>query len=442
MNEEELELLHAENQAIKQAEFESQTEKDKVNSSKIMKKQRDKLTKIISKNRKKIPIRYNQIKLAEYLMDDDIDHLVSISNRSDGKSFNYIKLLFMISLEVELKFILIARHYTVRKAYMTFLQKLCRKSDDLDENLIFFKSTEDYLMCLYDGEVVCIITDLNSATDLKYQSNFLEDFPILVYDEFLAIEGDYLPDEWERIKTIYSSVDRKGVIPYIGTVKVIYLGNAVNFSSPILGYLNIFNRLENHPINTVGKYNNIVLEMNRNDHANGSRNTRAFNEDEDNLTLGQFEINSYNILSSSDLESFKRQAESFIIKLEKNYLKVQYIPRSYACVLELTNDVQKYQFNTELKDKRADSIYLTEKYYSEKHYKKYDKGIISFENSFTKDFITSSLMYSSIKIMACISQYIHEKKLQSVITHDIIEEKLEYDYIRKTKENLALKFFS
>src|SRR5699024_7781700 len=132
---------------------------------------------------------------------------------------------------------------------------------------------------LYQQQSIAVISSLNDATELKYSSNFLKKYPIMVYDEFLALQSDYLPDEWERLKTIYESIDRNQEIPLIKKPKIIYLGNAVNFDSPVLHGLKIFNILENHPINTAKIYKyefNVMLEINRNDNANKQRNTRAF----------------------------------------------------------------------------------------------------------------------------------------------------------------------
>ncbi|MDN6612724.1 MAG: hypothetical protein L0L09_14380, partial [Staphylococcus equorum] len=53
-------------------------------------KQAKELQKFVSTYRKKyIPDKYNQIYMIDELMNSDIDHYISISNRSDGKSFNY-----------------------------------------------------------------------------------------------------------------------------------------------------------------------------------------------------------------------------------------------------------------------------------------------------------------------------------------------------------------
>src|SRR5699024_4730694 len=192
---------------------------------------------------KNIPKRYNQIKLMNYLLDDELDHYISISNRSDGKSFNYVDFLIKFAIDYDIGFMFIVRHHTVQLFGQTLMQKIIDTSsndynprDFIFLNNEFFKSLiynnksktlitylkkkynkTNYIILInnkfyktlhYKDKAIALITDLNKATDLKYNSNYLKDFPIMVYDEFLALEGDYLPDEWERLKTIYASVNR------------------------------------------------------------------------------------------------------------------------------------------------------------------------------------------------------------------------------------------
>src|SRR5699024_9941720 len=106
-----------------------------------------------------------------------------------------------------------------------------------------------YVSLNYKDRTIAVISDLNNASELKYFSNYLKKFPIIIYDEFLTLQTDYLPDEWERLKTIYQSIDRIEKYPLIHKPKIFYFGNAVNFESPILHGLKIFNILEKHPIN-------------------------------------------------------------------------------------------------------------------------------------------------------------------------------------------------
>ena len=193
---------------------------------------------------KYIPKRYNQLHLMTDLLNPNIDHYMSISNRADGKSYNHIHFLLNVSKEFGIGLTLVCRNYTVRDSYMEIIRKIADESPILESRRMQFRKTQFYTVVIYDDQELAIITDLNEATNLKYYSNYIQKFPIIVYDEFLALESDYLPDEWERIKTIYGSINRDEDIPYIRVPKLIYLGNAVNFSSPILANLDLYNALE------------------------------------------------------------------------------------------------------------------------------------------------------------------------------------------------------
>ena len=220
---------------------------------------------------KYIPLRFNQVKMLDELNNPEIDHYISISNRTDGKSFNYIHALLNIAIEYNIGISFYSRNMMLRISYQTLLDEIIDQSPIFERKDFTFIRTQYYIEVLYQQQSIAVISSLNDATELKYSSNFLKKYPIMVYDEFLALQNDYLPDEWERLKTIYESIDRNQDIPLIKKPKIIYLGNAVNFDSPVLHGLKIFNILENHPINTakIYKYDfNVMLEINRNDNAN------------------------------------------------------------------------------------------------------------------------------------------------------------------------------
>lgn len=407
------------------------------------KTEEEKYLKTIEKHRKTIPERYNQIQLLDYLLDEELDHYISISNRADGKSFNYIHALVEASIEHGLKFILLARHYTVRFAYQEFLIKLFDKSHLYNGKDFGFLRTDFYITVYYRDKEVCLITDLNQATDLKYHSNYLEDFPIMVYDEFLALEGDYLPDEWERLKTIYASINRKDKkdMPLLKIPKIIYLGNAVNFSSPVLAALDMFNILEKHPMNSLKKYGNIILEMNKNDNANEERNLRAFNEETDELTNAEFKTNYFNVATEKQRMQIKQNARFIIVKLRDNYLKITFNPDNLLILLSIVNYSKDYDFNLQLKDNTEESIYLNETYFSDKHPNRYNKDYYLFDNTFTKDFITHGFtQLDTLKITKIVSKFLTITQDKS--NFDIKEEQYKENYIEQTKKNLLRHFLS
>lgn len=385
-----------------------------------------------------VPKEYNQIRLTDELLNDDIDHYVSISNRADGKSFNYIHFCMNLAIDYGVGFALIGRHYTVRNALQQMIRKISEKSLTIQEKDIQFMRTDFYIVVIHKDKKIGIITDLNEATDLKYHSNFIEDFPILIYDEFLALEGDYLPDEWERLKTIYSSIDRKTVQILVKFPKIIYLGNAVNFSSPILANLELFNILEKHTINTMRKYNHVLLEMNKNEQSNEKRNLRAFDEKKDDMTSGKFTINYFKIATEKERNAIKENASFIIIKLDKSYLKITFHNKTKNLLLSVINFSEVYDFNLKLNDNTETSTYLSEKYFDQNQIKKYIKGLYLFDNNFSKDFITEG--FQNLEQLK-INKIIREFELSNQPTpFEQNEKTYNENYLERTKKDLVKRF--
>lgn len=399
-------------------------------------KQAKELQKFVSTYRKKyIPDKYNQIEMVDELMNQDIDHYISISNRSDGKSFNYIGFFCQFSYVYGVGFTLIGRHYTVRQAYARFIEKIFDTLNCFESKDLTMRRTDFYIMVLYKGKCLGVITDLNEATDLKYHSNFLKDYPLIIYDEFLALDDDYESDEWGKLKTIYSSINRDEKIPFIHFPKVIYLGNAVNFSSPILAYLKVYNILENHPINSMKNYGNIVLEMRRNENINQERNLRAFDEDQDNLTLGQFEINSYLVAKDEDYTALSKDPLLFYIKDGAQYIKVRTNPQTRLTILSVEKEaLSRVYYVTKLKDKKDDRLFLDESFYKDIT-KKFDNGLFLFENNFSKDFILQNLY--DLDFRKVIKHY----QMQKSEPMEEKEKVFEDNYMKDTKRMLVNRFF-
>lgn len=398
----------------------------------------------LNKFRKKhIPERYNQVQLLDHLLDPDIDHLFSISNRADGKSHNYLHTLTHLSYELDLRFILLCRHYTVRMGLQNTYDRILDKSKAYRTKDFMYVRTDFYTTIHYKDKTIGMITDLNQATDLKYQSNFLEDFPIIIYDEFLALEGDYLIDEYEKLKTIYASVNRKDEsdIPFIKIPKIIYLGNPVNFSSPILANLEMFNILEKHKINTVNKYENIMLEMYKNENANEERNLRAFDESRDDMTHGEFTVNNFNIATDYERGVVNKNKSVIYVKLLNEYLRISYNPDNYIIILGIVSYCEQYDFNMRLKDNTSYSEYLKEGYFDNDHIRKYNKGIYKFDNNYSRDLITDGYSdYRYLDIMKIIRRF--NVLNMDLSNFDKKEKQYEENYIERTKKNLVKKFLA
>src|SRR5699024_730071 len=137
-----------------------------------------------------IPERFNQVKLLYELNNPDIDHYISISNRTDGKSFNYIHALLNIAIEYNVGLSFYSRNMMLRTSYQTLLDEIIEVSPLFDRKDFSFIRTQYYIEVLYNKKSIAIISSLNDATELKYSSNFLKKYPIMIYDEFLALETD------------------------------------------------------------------------------------------------------------------------------------------------------------------------------------------------------------------------------------------------------------
>ena len=388
---------------------------------------------LLEKHRQTIPEEYNQIELCNELMNKDLDFYISISNRSDGKSFNYVGFFIKLAIEKGIGFMLVSRHFTLRYAYQELVDEIVSEMKGVNFNHIYYDKNDDYIKIGYKEDYIGIITDLNNATDLKYHSATLKYFPIIIYDEFLALEGDYLTDEWEKLKTIYQSIDRnKDEIPFITHPKIFLLGNAVNFSSPILANLDIFNYLQNHKINTTRQYNNILIELRKNKNVNDKKNLRAFDSSNDAMTTAEFNFNDYQLTSPNDMQYIQKNSNFFFIKTEFGYLKIIFNVSDLRTDIKYVPYVEDYQFCTQIDDVKKDVIYLDDKYYDyDSHHKQYYKkgSFITFDNAYSKQFVLDNPDLIALRIKKVIKKYF---KTQQTVEPDI-DKIYEDNYIERSK---------
>lgn len=391
-----------------------------------------------------IPPQYNQVKLLDELNNPEIDHFISISNRTDGKSFNYVHALLKIAIDYDLGLTFLSRNMMLRTSYQELIDDIIEMSTIFNRSDFTFIRTQYYVSLNYNGRTIAIISDLNNASELKYFSNYLKKFPIIIYDEFLTLETEYLPDEWKRLKTIYESIDRIENYPLITKPKIFYFGNAVNFESPVLHGLKIFNILEMHPMNTAKIYQydfNIMLEINRNENANQTRNTRAFGSEDDAMTTARFESNDFKIATDNDRNQIKKNPRFIYVKLNNDYLKIWFNRDTLDIILSIESTIEEnYQYNLQLKDNRSDSIYLNESYFDEQHIKRIDKGVYLFDNNYSKNVITTDFGgLNQLKINRIIREFLRNDDEQVEIESK--EKQFQENYIEQTKKSLMAKLW-
>lgn len=389
-----------------------------------------------------VPKRFNQLKLLKELANPDIDHFMSISNRTDGKSTNYLHALLKIAIDYDLGISMLSRNMMLRVSYQELIEEIIEISDIFERKDFNFIRSQYYVILTYKGKKIGIIGALNDASELKNFSALLKHFPIIFYDEFLALESDYLSDEWERLEIIYKSIDRKEEYPLITKPKIFYMGNAVNFESPILFGLDIFNILEKHPMDTAKIYLykfNIMLEIHRNEQANEQMNTRAFGGDEnDSMVTARFKTNSHNVADNDDRYEITKNPRYIFVKLKEEYLKIAFNRDTFKIILSVVRNLPKdydYAYNLKLKDNKPNSVYLTEKYFNERHIKKIDRGAYLFDNTYSKNYITNDFHdLNQLKIDKLMREILQQEKPEDELENK--EKQFRQNYIEQTKRRL------
>lgn len=415
--------------------------KEKIKSL-IKPDEKKKYLKMLEKFRRDhVPKQYNQIKLLDELFNEDIDHYISISNRTDGKSINYIHALLNIAIEYDIGLAFFSRTMMLRVSYQDLINEIIDMSTIFDRRDFNFIRTQYYVSLNYKDKTIAIISNLNSSSELKLFSNYIKNFPIIIYDEFLALPTEYLPYEWEHLKEIYGSIDRVKDRKYFKSPKIFYFGNAVNFDSPVLHGLKLFNILENHPMNTAKIYKNVMLEMHRNENANEHRNTRAFENSDDSMSTGQFETNNYNIANEGDRDHIRKNPRFIYVKLVDRYLKIWFNRDTLKIILSIESAIEEpYTYNMLLKDNKEHSKYLNEKYFDDNHLKKIDKGMYKFENNYSRDFITSTHNgIDRLKINKLVREFM--RKDSKNVEIESKEKQFKENYIEVTKRALMNKLW-
>lgn len=372
-----------------------------------------------------LPVEYNQLELLDQLCNDELDHYVSITTRGDGKSFNYIGCLLYLSYKLDLGLTLIVRHWTLQDKMRELVEQILQTIEFEDYNESYnFRVTSDYITIELNGKDVALICDLNNASDLKQSSAILKNFPVLLYDEFLTLTDDYEKNEFDKLRTIYKSIDRVKDRKYIKTPKCIFLGNPVNFDSPILPALNIYNAMQTQEINTMQQYRNVLLELRRNDARNEGKNTRAFPDEYDADVTGEFEFSNFQLLSEKQYISFCDKAEQVKIKLpEKMMLVVTKKDSKIALAVERSDNTETYC--TELFKESETCEYLKENYYNDNFAKKYTKGLFKYKDSFSKSYINREENLMRLNLFKCFKKpkiVTTEETYQHIQKSNIIQE--------------------
>lgn len=353
-------------------------------------------TKYLEKIRKNIPDKYNQVKLLDYLNDDRVDLLFSITTRGDGKTFNYLYALAKLSEKFDFSTIILVRHMEVRSAMIQQINDMYDTMSDFDTKKFNFQLTPDYVRITYGEKTPFIICDLNNANDLKNYSAVLRHCNLVLYDEFLAVGGEYAPAEFAKFKVIFETMDRAEIPPMKYTNdrrKAIFLANPVDFSSEFLAQWHMYHYLEIQKMNTIQVFKNIAIERRRNKETQTTKNNRIFTSGTNESVLGQFKINNWQIHEP------KHNSKKITIKTLDKYINIY---MEHTPILDVTPYEKEYQYNTDLVDNTENSTYLKNSYYSDTFYKKYTSDKYYFSNMYSKKYILEN--YPTLNLKRIIRQ--------------------------------------
>lgn len=361
----------------------------------------EKIDDFIKKKRETHDMRYNPYELLDFLTSDEVDVLMSISNRTDGKTYTYILVLLWLCNEFGLTFVLLSRHFMLRKAYLSTLTEIMTEQKTHDMNKVTFINHDDFVEVIgKNHKRICSVTDLNSATDLKYQAQKLRHYDLIVYDEFIALEHEYLSYEVDSMQIIYETMDRESDQRILPNQKILMMGNAMNFSSPFISYWDLFRDIEEQDINTMRVYERptqdgdmlkIAVELRRNESVNKTKNNRIFNMGGNNYAMsGEFTTNRF-LLSDDKFDLF----DFYVIKYDDKYIKVYYTETKL--VLSILHYSERYHYCNKICDVKEGVRFMTDKDYTPKMLKHMVNGSIKYANTFSLRYISDNLDLCTIR---------------------------------------------
>src|SRR5699024_5511635 len=186
---------------------------------------------------------------------------------------------------------------------------------------------------------------------------------------------------------------------------------------------------------------NVMLEINRNENANETRNTRAFGSGDDAMTTARFESNSHNVANDNDRNHVKRNPRVIYVKVKSDYIKIWFNADTLTTILSVEHTIDgTYQYNLLLKDNRETSQFLNDKYLDEKHIKRIDRGYYLFNKKIAKDYITSDFNgMNELRINKIIRETLRKDNESVEVASK--EQQFEENYIEKTKRGLMRKLW-
>lgn len=384
----------------------SQTEKEK---------QKQELLDFIQQYRENnIDDGYNPIHGLDQLTNDDVDYILSISNRGDGKTFGYLGCLVAIAYHFDLPLMLLQRHWTLREGAIDELIEVVTEREALPEfdKYYIIDKQREYTCVYYKDKLIAIACELDNSSDLKRKSFFIRKARIIVYDEFITLPCDYVPQEAVQYTRIFKSVHRgfqSGELPYIGNIKVVCLGNPENLASPVLHMLKVTRQVQQQPINTEKIFRNVYVEKFENEKVNAKVNLRAIPEG-DTSSKGDFQYNLHNIPNDDEMNAMLSQLhDSLWIKLTEGYLEVQYsLPHQDKILIRYMNYNDTYDFCTNVHDYNGLATYIDNHLYNDDFYRHHLNDEFYYNDEYSRGVVLKDENLKNLNLYTLIAMH-HEE---------------------------------
>lgn len=373
---------------------------------------------------------YNPIHGLDQLTNDDIDYIMSISNRGDGKTYGYLGCLAGIAYHFDLPLMALQRHWTLREgAVDEFIEVVTDRNVFPDfEKFYMIDKQREYTCIYYRDKLLCIFCELDNSSDLKRKSFFIKKARILIYDEFITLPSDYVPQEAWQFVRIYRSVHRgfkAGEIPFIGNIKVICLGNPENLASPMLHMLDITRYVQQQPLNTEKTYKNVYVEKFENENTIKSVNLRAIPAG-DTISGGDFQFNLHNIPDQEQMTAMLKQMhDSLWIKLPEGFLEIQYgIPHLDNILIRYMNYSDHYDYCIEPYDYDGACEFLDTNCFDQAFYRHHINNEFYYNDEYSRGIVLNDNRLISLNIYALVGRHFEDN-------HDMTDQSHIMDIQRK-----------
>lgn len=368
------------------------------------------LRKRLAHVRKLIPDEYTKLDFMDGLL-DSTDVMMSITSRSDGKTTNMFCMILDLAINCGIKTVIMVPHDFIMRTMLDEFFETIRQYSEYDEELLYFQNRKFAQEVTYDGKTVLAFTNLDDAMELKNNKEFLKQFNVLWFDEFIRLPFDYRKDEIEAFSMILDTMN-KNFDDEEQFSKIILTGNPLNFESPFFAEFELFGDLQNHEINTIKDYHKVIedidetievdikLEVRRNEKVNKKKSKRIF-RDRHSSNTGEFQFNNYRIAPISQLDPV---THTCIKASGSNYLHIyQQNGNIYLSVASFTKKTP--DFCTQYIDQTGTTRQLDPKAYDSTKAEKYTR----YDNYFFTD------AYSKL-------QYTTDPELKNIVIEKVMQQ--------------------